>query len=60
MPLPPQFVPILSEPLDKIKDVISRVLPLEKRRTALEEAEYEDDGGEQGALERELMMQCEA
>lgn len=56
-PLPSQFVPLLSEPLEKIQQIVSRVLPLEKKRTALEEAQYEDDGGEEGALERELMMQ---
>lgn len=41
-----------------MKDVIAKVLPVSKKRTALEEAEWEDEGSE-GALERELMLQCE-
>ncbi|EJF60052.1 AAA-domain-containing protein [Dichomitus squalens LYAD-421 SS1] len=56
-PLPTQLVPLLQEPLDKIKEVIGKVLPVSKKRTALEEAEWEDVGGSEGALERELMMQ---
>nr|VWP00373.1 Threonine dehydratase (EC (Threonine deaminase) [Ganoderma boninense] len=56
-PLPTQLVPLLQEPLDKIKEVVGNVLPLSKKRTALEEAEWEDVGGSEGALERELMMQ---
>ncbi|KAI1792573.1 AAA-domain-containing protein [Ganoderma leucocontextum] len=55
--LPTQLVPLLQEPLDKIKEVIGKVLPLSKKRSALEEAEWEDVGGSEGALERELMMQ---
>ena len=39
-----------------MKDVINKVLPVSKKRTALEEAEWEDDSSE-GALERELMLQ---
>jgi len=37
--------------------IIDRVMPMEKRLTALEEAQFEDDG-EDGALEREMLMQC--
>jgi hypothetical protein len=37
--------------------VIQRVLPLEKKLSALEEAEFEDDGGEEGALDREMLSQ---
>ena len=51
-------MPLLADTLEKVKAVIERVLPIEKKRTALEEAEYEDNGGEEGALEREMMMQC--
>lgn len=58
MPLPPQLVPLLSDTLEKVKSVIARVLPVEKRLTALEEAEFEDFDGEEGALEREMTMQC--
>ena len=37
--------------------MILRVLPLEKKLSALEEAEFEDDGGEEGALDREMLSQ---
>lgn len=56
-PLPTQFVPLLSEALDRVKEVLSKVMPLEKKRTALEEAEWEDVEGD-GTLARELMLQC--
>lgn len=55
-PLPTQLVPLLEESLDKLKEIIGKVLPVSKNRTALEEAEWEDESSE-GALERELMMQ---
>ncbi|KAF8992931.1 hypothetical protein BDQ17DRAFT_1253402 [Cyathus striatus] len=55
-PLPTQFVPVLGDVLDKVKSVIERVMPMEKKLSALEEAEFEDEG-EEGALERELFMQ---
>ncbi|TFK53324.1 AAA-domain-containing protein [Heliocybe sulcata] len=55
-PLPVQLTPLLQDALDRVKDAISKVLPVSKKRTALEEAEYEDEG-EDGALERELMLQ---
>lgn len=57
--LPPQFEPLLSGPLEKLKKAIDRVLPVEKKLSALEEAEFEDEGGDEGALEREMLMQCE-
>lgn len=56
-PLPQQLVPLLQDPVEKLKQVIAKILPENKKRTALEEAEWEDEGGE-GALERELMLQC--
>ncbi|KAI0717585.1 hypothetical protein C8T65DRAFT_571662 [Cerioporus squamosus] len=55
-PLPPQLVSLLQDPLDKLKEIIGKVLPVSKKRTALEEAEWEQESSE-GALERELMMQ---
>jgi ATPase family AAA domain-containing protein 2 len=58
-PLPTQLVPLLSETLEKVKAVIDKVVPIGKKRTALEEAEWEDEGQE-GGLERELMLQCNA
>jgi len=57
-PLPPQFGPLLSETVEHVKSVISRVMPVEKPSTALEEAMFEDDDGEEGALEREMLSQC--
>lgn len=56
-PLPSQFVPLLSDALDRVKVVLDKVMPVGKKRTALEEAEWEDEG-ENGSLERELMLQC--
>ncbi|KAF8882024.1 hypothetical protein CPB84DRAFT_1686882 [Gymnopilus junonius] len=57
-PLPTQFIPLLDNALEKVKEVIQRVIPIEKRLTALEEAEFEDVGGEQGALEKEMLSQA--
>ncbi|KAL0955241.1 hypothetical protein HGRIS_004140 [Hohenbuehelia grisea] len=57
-PLPAQFVPLLSDTLERVKAVVDRVLPVDKKRSALEEAEFEDIGGEDGALEREMTMQA--
>lgn len=51
-------MPLLQEPLDRLKEVVFKILPDNRKRSALEEAEWEDEG-EEGALERELMMQCE-
>lgn len=55
--LPAQLIPLLHDSLDKVKDAIAKVLPVNKKRTVLEEAEWEDESSE-GALERELLMQC--
>ncbi|KZT13243.1 AAA-domain-containing protein [Laetiporus sulphureus 93-53] len=54
--LPAQLIPLLHDGLDKVKDAIAKVLPVNKKRTVLEEAEWEDESTE-GALERELLMQ---
>ena len=56
-PLPTQLVPLLSETLDKVKGVVDKAIPVGKKRTALEEAEWEDEGEDDG-LEHELMLQC--
>jgi len=55
--LPVQFVPLLEDTLERVKGAIQRVMPVEKKLTALEEAEFEDMGGEDGALEREMLSQ---
>ena len=57
-PLPSHLVPLLEDVLEQTRAVINKALPVGKKRSALEEAEYEDEGDE-GALEREIMMQCE-
>jgi hypothetical protein len=57
-PLPTQLAPLLSDTLEKVKDAINRVLPVSKKRTALEEAMWEEDS-EAHALDRELFIQCE-
>ena len=56
--LPPQFDPLLSDTLERVKNTIQKVMPIEKPLTALEEAEFEDEGGEEGALEREMLSRC--
>ncbi|EIW81740.1 AAA-domain-containing protein [Coniophora puteana RWD-64-598 SS2] len=55
-PLPSQLVPLLEETVDRVKSSIDRVLPPNKKRNALEEAQWEDEG-EEGALEREMLVQ---
>lgn len=56
-PLPQQLTPLLGDALERVKTAIGLVLPVDKKLSALEEAEYEDTGGESGALEREMTMQ---
>jgi hypothetical protein len=48
---------LLSPVLEVAKEVVGRVMPISKTRTALEEAEWEDDIGEEGAFDREMMLQ---
>ncbi|KIJ12906.1 hypothetical protein PAXINDRAFT_82111 [Paxillus involutus ATCC 200175] len=55
-PLPSQLESLLADTVQKVKEAINRVLPVSKKRTALEEAQWEDDS-EEGALEREMLMQ---
>ncbi|PFH45309.1 hypothetical protein AMATHDRAFT_9534 [Amanita thiersii Skay4041] len=47
----------LDEMLEKVKTTISQVSPIEKRLFALEEADYEAEGGEEGTLEKEMSAQ---
>lgn len=56
-PLPIQLAPLLEDTLENVKSVIHRVMPVEKKLSALEEAEFEDEGGEEGALEKEMLSQ---
>ncbi|EJD00736.1 AAA-domain-containing protein [Fomitiporia mediterranea MF3/22] len=55
-PLPSQLVPLLDDTLQRVKTVLEKAMPLGKKRTALEEAEFEDEDDD-GALEREILMQ---
>ena len=47
-PLPKGIEPLLRQPLHEVKSILSRILPIQKPRTALEEAQFEDakDEGE--------------
>lgn len=54
--LPNQLVPLLSHDLERLKSAIDLALPRVKKRTALEEAEFEDDDGD--SFEKEMMLQC--
>ena len=51
MPLPIQFSPLLEDILEKVMQVVHQVMLVE-RLSALEEAEFEDEGGEEGTLEQ--------
>ncbi|KAG8859596.1 hypothetical protein FRB91_007482 [Serendipita sp. 411] len=59
VPLPPQLEPLLQEPLSHVTMALDRALPKSKKRSALEEAQWEEDhpDGEAGAFEREMMLQ---
>lgn len=57
-PLPSQLNPLLEDSLKAAVSVLEKAIPLGKKRTALEEAEFEDEGDE-GALGREILMQSE-
>ena len=37
--------------------MVGKVMPVSEKRTALQEAEWEDDVGEEGAFDREMMLQ---
>ncbi len=51
-PIPTQMLPLLEESLETAKKVLDKALLLAKKRSALEEAELEDEG--EGALDRGL------
>lgn len=57
-PLPAQLAPLLEQPLEHVKEVLDKVLPKVKKRTALEEAQWEEDAdGEAAAFDREMLLQ---
>ncbi|KAF9236589.1 hypothetical protein BU15DRAFT_76796 [Melanogaster broomeanus] len=55
-PLPSQLESLLADMLQKVKVAIGKVLPVSKKRSALEEAQWED-ASEEGMLKREMLMQ---
>ncbi|CAG8701227.1 4049_t:CDS:2, partial [Acaulospora colombiana] len=59
-PLPPQLAPLLEGSLNEVKTALDTTLPRAKKRSALEEAQWEEDhpDGEAGAFEREMMLQA--
>jgi len=50
------LTPLLQTPLDRLKAAVDRVLPPKKTATALEEAEWEDEVGDD--LGKHIMVQC--
>ena len=55
-PLPKQLAPLLEDTLERTRNLLGTILPLSKKRSVLEEAEWEDDG-DVNALDREMMLQ---
>ncbi|WRT63360.1 uncharacterized protein IL334_000265 [Kwoniella shivajii] len=53
--LPSHLVPLLSAPLERIREAIDHVLPPRKHATALEEAEFEEEEGD--SFEKHMMLQ---
>lgn len=57
-PLPAQLAPLLEQPLEHVKEVLDKVLPKVKKRTALDEAQWEEEAdGEAAAFDREMLLQ---
>ena len=56
-PLPSNLVPLLQRPLADIKSILAELMPHEKRLTALEEAQYEDNA-DGNVFGRERMQQA--
>ena len=57
-PLPAHLVSLLDEPLARLKGAVDKVLPREKTKTALEDAQFEDDIGED--LDQHAMVHGES
>lgn len=56
VPLPKNIEPLLRQPLLDIKRIIAEILPQKQQLSALDEAEYEDVGDDQG-MKTERMQQ---
>jgi SpoVK/Ycf46/Vps4 family AAA+-type ATPase len=59
VPLPTQLIPLLSSSLEQLKSAVDRALPPVKKRSVLEEAEYEDDD-DGSSFAKEVMLQCKS
>ena len=56
--MPAQLTPLLEQPLEHVKEVLDKVLPKIKKRTALDEAQWEEEAdGEAAAFDREMLLQ---
>jgi ATPase family AAA domain-containing protein 2 len=44
--------------LAKVQAALEKALPVPKKRNALEEAQWEEEGSHENALEREMLLQC--
>lgn len=56
--MPAQLAPLLEQPLEHVKEVLDKVLPKVKKRTALDEAQWEEEAdGEAAAFDREMLLQ---
>jgi ATPase family AAA domain-containing protein 2 len=56
-PLPAQLAPLLRAKLERVKDLLTRILPTSKQRNALEEAEWETGESDDVGFEREMRLQ---
>ncbi|KAL8812489.1 MAG: hypothetical protein Q9223_000101 [Gallowayella weberi] len=58
-PLPPHMEPLLRQPLSEITNVMREMLPLTKRSSALEEAEFEDVEDDRGISAERMQQEFE-
>jgi SpoVK/Ycf46/Vps4 family AAA+-type ATPase len=56
-PLPAHLVPLLANALERTTAAIDRALPPAKKRSVLEDAEWETDDPAEGSYEKELRLQ---
>jgi hypothetical protein len=55
--LPSHLVPLLEDPLERLRATVDKILPRNKAKSALEEAEFEDEIGDD--LQKHAMIHCE-
>lgn len=56
-PLPAQIEPLLRTPFQQIQNILSEILPREKKMSALEEAQYEVPDDADGGFQREQVQE---